>query len=112
MTGGAHGGDVAEAVSPLSSATACGGGSGDGKRGGGGGERRCATKAVAAACGGVRRRCAALLRDERRHVEGEMKRYLKDKIMSGHKFAERGGGGGRSANLCFYDRHTYLFIYW
>ncbi len=38
----------------------------------------------------MQRRGAALLRDERRHFEGEMKRYVKD--VSGHKFAERGGG--------------------
>ena len=36
-------------------------------------------------------------------LRGKMKRYVKN--MSGHKFAEP--GGGRSANLCFYDRHTY-----
>jgi len=38
----------------------------------------------------VLQRRSTLLHDERQHVEGEMKRYVKD--MSGHKFAERGGG--------------------
>jgi hypothetical protein len=52
---------------------ACGGG----ERGGGSGE------------GSVQRRRAALLRRDGT-LSGEMKRYIKD--ISGHKFAERGGG--------------------
>ena len=58
--------------------------------------RRCA----AAVCGGGVR-LFSVTRDGT--LRGEMKIYVKD--MSGHKFAER--GGGRSANLCFYDQHTY-----
>ena len=55
-------------------------------------------------------RRAALLRDERRHVRGMMKRSVKDNnIMSGHKFAERGGGAGRSANLCVFVEATAKF---
>ena len=73
---------------------------GEGVRGGGsgGGVRR-----AAVACG-IGERCgggAALFCDKT--LRGEMKRYVKD--ISGHKFAER--GGGRSANLWFCDQHTY-----
>ena len=66
-----------------------------------------ASEVALAGSGGVRqrqrRRCAAAAcgfspsRDGT--LRGEMKRYVKD--MSGDKFA------GRSANLCFYDQHTY-----
>ena len=73
-------------------AVACGGG----EQGGGGGERQHATKVAAAACGGGVR-LFSMTRDGT--LRGEMKIYVKD--MFGHKFAER--GGGRSANLCFYD---------
>jgi len=70
---------------------------GEGVRGGGGGvrlwrarwRRRGAVACDKGGGSGVRRRHAALLRDEQGHVEGEMKRYVK--VMSGHKFAERGG---------------------
>ena len=77
-------------------AVACGGG----ERGGGGGERQRAAKAAAAACSSGMR-LFSVTRDGT--LRGEMKIHVKD--MSGHKFAER--GGGRSANLCFYDRHAY-----
>ena len=55
MTVGTHGGDIAEAISPLSSAKASAAAAvacGFGERGGGVGERWRATKAAAAACGG------------------------------------------------------------
>jgi len=74
----------------------CGGGG----NGGGGEERQRVTKAEAAACGGGVR-LFSVTRDGT--LRGEMKIYVKD--MSEHKFAER--GGGHSANLCFYDQHTY-----
>ena len=91
---GVHGGG--SKVWPV--AVVCGGG----QQVGGGGERRRATKVAAAACGGgVRRRRAAaacgggMLRlfsvTSDGKLRGEMKSYVKD--VSGHKFAERGGGG-------------------
>jgi hypothetical protein len=52
-------------------------------KGGGGGVRRCA-----AACGGGVLRLFSLTSDGT--LRGEMKRHVKD--VSGHKFAERGGG--------------------
>ena len=61
---------------------------GGGKLGGGGRERRCATKAAVVACGGSVRLFSVTSEGT---LRGEMKRYVKD-IMSGHKFAERGGG--------------------
>ena len=76
--------------------------------GGGGGKaargpRAAATAAAAAAGYGVRRWRAALLCNERRHVEGGdekiCQRYVWTQICR--------TWGGRSANLCFYDRHTY-----
>ena len=104
MTGGAHGGDVAEAVSPLLSAKA------SAAAAAGYGVRRWRARwrrRGAAACdkgggGSVRRRCAALLHDEQWHVEGGdekiCQRYVRTQICR--------TWGGRSANLCFYDRHT------
>jgi hypothetical protein len=77
-------------------AVACGGG----HRVGSGGERRRATKAAAAACGGGVRLFSVTSDGT---LRGKMKRYVKD-IMSGSQICRT--WGGRSANLCFYDRHT------
>jgi hypothetical protein len=104
MTGGAHGGDVAEAVSPLSSAKAsAAAAAGYGMRRWRARWRRRARWRLrgAAACdkggGGVRRRRAALLRDEQWHVEGGdekiCQRYVRTQICR--------TWGGLSANLCF-----------
>ena len=64
-------------------AVACG----SGERGGGGGERQRSAKAAAAACSSSVR-LFSVTRDGT--LRGEMKIHVKD--MSGHKFAERGGG--------------------
>jgi len=100
MTGGAHGGDVAEAVSPLSSAKA------SAAAAAGYGVRRGAAACDKGGGGGLWRRRAALLRDERRHVEGGdekiCQRYVRTQICRTWV--------GRSENLCFYDQHTYIRV--
>ena len=110
---GVHGGG--SKVWPV--AVVCGGG----QQVGGGGERRRATKVAAAACGGgVRRRRAAaacgggMLRlfsvTSDGKLRGEMKSYVKD--VSGHKFAERGGGGVLQICVFMTDIHIIGLKIW
>ncbi len=66
MTGGAHGGDVAESVSPLSSAKATAAAEYRVRRW----RRRGAAACDKGRGGGVRRRRAALLHDKGWHIEG------------------------------------------